>query len=155
MLFRSRADTLALLPRVYSQAKGMHHYRSTAKSNYRGYLQGEQVRLKKYFYVLRPLLAVRWLEQHHTPAPMEFEKLLAMIAGETALLKDIDALLAVKRAGEETDLAPPVKSLNAFIEAELVRFEAAMPVNDLRTENIETLNVLFRELLAETWRQAA
>lgn len=152
---RFRAATLALLPRVYSQAKGIHHYRSTAKSNYRGYLQAERVRLKKYFYVLRPLLAVRWLEAHGTPAPMAFDELLVTISGETSLLRDIHALLADKKSGLETDLAPPLPGLNRFIESELARLEAAPPVVTPRAENIETLNTVFRELVGETWQAQA
>jgi predicted nucleotidyltransferase len=148
---RFRAATLALLPRVYAQAKGIHHYRSTAKTNFRGYLQAEHVRRKKYFYVLRPLLAVRWLEKHGTPAPMEFDRLLTMIDGEDALLRDIQALLAEKKAGQETDLGPRIASLNAFIDGELRRLDAAMPRIESRTESIETLNSLFRALLTETW----
>jgi uncharacterized protein len=148
---RFREATLALLPRVYAQAKGIHHYRSTAKTNFRGYLQADLVRRKKYFYVLRPLLAVRWLEKHGTPAPMEFERLLTMINGEHALLREIHALLAEKKAGQETDLAPKIPGLNAFIDTELRRLDAAIPRVEARTESIETLNTLFRALLTETW----
>jgi uncharacterized protein len=146
---RFRTAALDLLPRVYSKAKGIHHYRSTAKTNFRGYLQTDLVRLKKYFYVLRPLLAVRWLEQHGTPAPMEFEKLLPLIEGEDALLRDIHALLAQKRSSEERDLAPRIESLNAFIDAELRRLEANPPAMETRTENVEALNRLFRALVRE------
>jgi len=35
-----------------------------------------QVRLKKYFYVLRPLLAVSWMEQGRGQVPVEFDVLL-------------------------------------------------------------------------------
>jgi predicted nucleotidyltransferase len=49
--------------------------------------------LKKYFYVLRPLLAVRWLERYGTAAPIEFSKLLHLIGENHSLLADIDALL--------------------------------------------------------------
>jgi predicted nucleotidyltransferase len=51
-----RADALRVLPVIYTPAKGIYHYRSMAKTNYRGYLRERIVRLKKYFYVLRPLL---------------------------------------------------------------------------------------------------
>jgi len=49
----------AILSELYSVEKGIYHYRSMAKTNYRGYLKEEIVPLKKYFYVLRPLLAIR------------------------------------------------------------------------------------------------
>jgi predicted nucleotidyltransferase len=55
--FLSKA--LQALPRIYAPEKGIYHYRSMAKTNYRGYLREPMVRLKKYFYVLRPLLAAK------------------------------------------------------------------------------------------------
>lgn len=77
---------------MYSCQKGIYHYRSMAKTNYRGYLRAERVPLKKYFYVLRPLLAVRWLERHQQAAPIEFEKLLAVAPQDAALHADIQTL---------------------------------------------------------------
>lgn len=44
-----------------------------AKTNYRGYLRDDRVPIKKYFYVLRPLLSIMWLEKYGEPAPIEFE----------------------------------------------------------------------------------
>lgn len=64
-----------LLPKVYSVDKGIYHYHSMAKTNYRGYLREDLVPIKKYFYVLRPLLSIMWLEKYLEPAPIEFEKL--------------------------------------------------------------------------------
>jgi uncharacterized protein len=86
----------ALLPEVYSSESGIYHYRSMAKTNYRGYLQAEKVPLKKYFYVLRPLLSVRWIEKHGTAAPLEFERLLPLIEDRAGLTGDIQDLLALR-----------------------------------------------------------
>ena len=47
-----------------------------ASSNYENYLQGEEVRIKKYFYVIRPLLAAKWIADHGTQPPMLFRELL-------------------------------------------------------------------------------
>ena len=38
---------------------GLYHYLGTAMGNYREYLGGAFVKLKKYFYVIRPLLACK------------------------------------------------------------------------------------------------
>jgi uncharacterized protein len=38
------------------------------------------VRLKKYLYVLRPLLAIRHIEQTGTPPPIEFQVLVDSVA---------------------------------------------------------------------------
>ncbi|MES2949593.1 MAG: nucleotidyltransferase domain-containing protein [Pseudomonadota bacterium] len=138
-----------LLPDVYSCENGMYHYRSMAKTNYRGYLQADRVPLKKYFYVLRPLLSVRWLERYGNAAPIEFQKLLHLLEDEPALVADIESLLARKRLAPELGLDLPVPSINAFIERELNRLEGFAPPIHQRTEVLSNLNTVFQAVLDE------
>ena len=49
--------------RTLSCKAGMYHYYGTARKNFIEYLQGENVKYKKYFYVLRPILACKWIEE--------------------------------------------------------------------------------------------
>lgn len=140
----------SLLPQIYSCRRGIHHYRSMAKTNYRGYLQNDLVPLKKYFYVLRPLLAVRWLEAYSRPAPIEFGKLLHLIDGHTALVQDIQDLLERKRAAPEMGLAPPVASIHSFIESELQRFDGVDPESEPPSRQAaEQLDGLFLRCLPD------
>lgn len=113
-----------LLPRVYSCEHGMHHYRSAASKNFRGYLKADLVRVKKYFYVLRPLLAVRWLERYGTAPPIEFDKLLHLIDDNRPLQSDVEALLA--------------------------RLEGILPPKSQRGEVLSTLDDVFHRTLRET-----
>lgn len=146
------AEARKLLSTVYSCERGIYHYRSMAKTNYRGYLKAaDLVPLKKYFYVLRPLLSVRWLERYGTAAPIEFSKLLHLIEGEHALLGDIDTLLAKKRAAPEMGLDKPFASIDAFIESELARLETITPDQVQKSEVLPQLNDLFHRILAQTW----
>lgn len=142
-----------LLPQVYRLDSGIHHYRSMAKTNYREHLQAEMVRLKKYFYVLRPLLAVRWLQTYQTPAPIEFDKLLHLIDDAPLLQADIAALLAQKRFTPELGLSPKVPRINDFIEAELARPVA--PEYSERPNVMPALNNLFQQVLNEAGAAAA
>ena len=121
-----------------------------AKTNFRGYLKGDLVPLKKYFYVLRPLLSVRWLQRYGFAAPIEFEKLLHLIEDKPDLVADIHALLERKRAAPEMGLEPPVRSINAFIETELERLESFTPPSPQRGEIISKLNDVFHHSLRET-----
>ena len=141
----------ALMNTVYSVESGMYHYRSMAKTNYRGYLQQEQVPLKKYFYVLRPLLAVRWMERFGTPAPIEFGKLVAMVESDRPLVQAIDALLEQKRMSPELGLSPQVPAIHDFIVKELERLEGVVPARFERREVEPALSTLFRQVLAEAW----
>lgn len=137
-----------LLPAIYSCHRGIHHYRSMAKTNFRGYLREDMVPLKKYFYVLRPLLSVRWLEAYARPAPIEFGELLHLIDGQEKLVEDIHTLLEQKRRSPEMGLAPQVASIHGFIEAELQRLESIDP-EPTRCANdaTERLNALFLRCL--------
>ena len=65
-----------LMMHYFSSKKTLYHYISMAEGNYREYLQGEIVRVKKYFYVLRPVLACQWILDRGTPPPMLFSELL-------------------------------------------------------------------------------
>ncbi|SFN75386.1 hypothetical protein SAMN03159304_00919 [Pseudomonas sp. NFACC24-1] len=147
--FHERAK--ALLPQVYSVESGIYHYRSMAKTNFRGYLQSPEVPLKKYFYVLRPLLSVRWLERFNKPAPIEFDALRQVIDGEPELHRAIDDLLAIKRASPEMGLSPQIMPIQRFIERELHRLEAVKPTRSERKEVEPLLSELFRSVLKETW----
>ncbi len=145
--FHARA--LTLLPEVYAIESGIHHYRSMAKTNDRGYLHAAQVPLKKYFYVLRPLLSVLWLERYGTPAPIEFHALLHLINDQPALLDEIGALLERKRHAPEMGLSAPIAPIDIFIGSELDRLETLHPVMIRRATALHGLNALFHAVLAE------
>jgi len=105
------------------------------------------VALKKYFYALRPLLSVRWLERYGTPAPIEFDKLLHLVDEDRPLLDDIDALLAKKRAAPEMGLAPQVPGIHRFIERELERLELTKPAGASPAAGMDRLNGVFRGIV--------
>jgi len=137
-----------VMPAIYSVKKGIYHYRSMAKTNYRGYLKGDMVPLKKYFYVLRPLLSIMWLEKYCEPAPIEFDKLLTLISDNECLSLRIEELLEKKKRSLEKELAPPIAELNQFIETELERLEKYNEHPGTRVNDISMLNALFHEVLS-------
>ena len=134
----------ALMKDVYSFEKGIYHYRHMAKTNYREYLKGELVPLKKYFYVLRPLLAIQWLEKYQQPAPIEFDTLRELIADNQALNAEISTLLERKRKSLEKEKIPAIPVLNQFIESELTRLEKYALKAQGRDVSFDALNQLFK-----------
>src|SRR5690606_13582458 len=144
--FRSRA--LRALPQIYAPEKGVYHYRSMAKTNFRGYLKEPMVRLKKYFYVLRPLLAARWVESTRSAAPIEFDKLLSLVS-DGPVLEAIHALLINKRGTPELGMAPAVPELNRFIEAELSQEVHEIPKKSRDPRVVDLLNDMFHSTLRE------
>lgn len=139
----------ALLNSTYTLEKGIYHYRSMAKTNYRGYLMAEVVPLKKYFYVLRPLLATRWIETYRSAPPIEFAALLHLLPEEEGLLEEIHKLLERKKLALEKELAPRIDKLNAFIESELARLENFSVEQEEKNAGMQDLNHLFQRILRE------
>jgi uncharacterized protein len=144
--FRQRA--VEALPTIYRPQKGIYHYRSMAKTNYWGYLQEPMVRLKKYFYVMRPLMAARWIDRTHSAPPIEFGKLMSTLEGEPAVMAAVNSLLEKKRVTAELGLAESVPELNAFIEAELDGHIVAAPAKPQSSGVVELLNDIFHQSLS-------
>jgi uncharacterized protein len=121
------AQLCRLAAEQLSLERAYHHYLSMAQSNTRGYLQGDMVRYKKYLYVLRPLLATRWIRQGLGAPPMRFAELAQGTLDDVQLLEEINRLLAVKMQASEADTSPPWPVLHRFIEEELVLADAQRP----------------------------
>ncbi|MDR1389360.1 MAG: nucleotidyltransferase domain-containing protein [Treponema sp.] len=106
----------------FSPISAVYHYLHMANGNYRQFLKADEVKIKKYFYVLRPVMACMWIENYKETPPMEFEKLLSQI-NDKALLDKINELLARKKAGIEMGIEPKIEIINNFIEDSLKHFE--------------------------------
>lgn len=127
IVYRAEASFLQAMReasrQVHQPERSFHHYLHMARKNYREYLRGDTVRLKKYLYVLRPLLAALWIEQGRGAAPMRFQELVDGILTDPGLLSAIERLLAIKRRSTERQQGQPMPIINAFIEAALARLE--------------------------------
>ena len=114
----------ALAERSFAPVRGYHHYVSMAKKNLREHLYGDVVRYKKYLYVLRPLLAARWIRSGRGVPPMRFAELVAATVSEAALVDEINALLEVKMRQGESATSPRWAGIHDFIERELALAQA-------------------------------
>jgi predicted nucleotidyltransferase len=137
---------------VFSPKASMHHYLSMAKGNFREYLQSEEVRIKKYFYVLRPILACLWIEKYDTNPPILFQSLLNELVVDPGLRSEIDHLLECKMSGEELDLEKRIDVINDYVESEIARLtEYANSFDANPNDRTEMLDELFRKYLNTVW----
>jgi predicted nucleotidyltransferase len=113
----------------FSPISSVYHYLHMANGNYRQFLLGHEVKIKKYFYVLRPIMACMWIENYKESPPMEFEKLLVQISDEK-LLNKIKELLQRKKSGIEMGIEPKIEIINNFIEAKIKYFEDTVSAYD-------------------------
>ena len=142
-----RQDMLALTPTYYSPRGCAWHYLHMARGNQREYLRGDPVRLKKYLYVLRPLLAIRWLESGRGVVPMPFHELVATLLPEGPLRDAIGQLLAAKQGSAELAWGPRVPVLSDWIAAELARLESGPLLESTAKADPALLDRTFRDWL--------
>ena len=147
-------DDIAVKAKEYfSEKAAIYHYYGTANSTYQKYLMEENVKYKKYFYALRPLLCCRWVERYHEAPPMRFDELLNLFDGteidlSEELLSEINRLVDIKKETKESDLNEHIPVIITFIKTELERQKAiADSLTDDRKSDYTELNELFRSLI--------
>jgi predicted nucleotidyltransferase len=109
----------------YSPVAACHHYLAICRGTMERELGGTEVKIKKYFYMLRPILAASWIERFKTVPPMEFEPLRAMLDGRNEINSAVEDLLEQKRSTDERVPIPRVKEVDGFLESELSRLTDA------------------------------
>lgn len=146
------AKLRALLKNFYSGYACMYHYWNMVKGKYRNYVRDDTVRLKQYFYLLRPLLAIRWLERDWGVPPTEFSTLVDEVLDDASLIADIKHLIERKKQGNELAQDKPITSIGNYIDAEMTRLQDVRFEAYVNKPKLDDLNQLFRESLLEVWQ---
>ena len=139
-----------IMDRYFSCKSGLYHYLSMAERNYKEFLQSDDVKVKKYFYVLRPVLACKWILHKLNNPPMSFAELVESEL-EDRLKPAVQRLLDIKMNAPEIKTVPRVNEINDYIVMaidELKKEIAAFPAEH-RAE-WAPLNQLFLQTLLDS-----
>jgi predicted nucleotidyltransferase len=135
----------ALMSSYFSSRAGMHHYLSMAKGVFESDLSAEMVKLKRYFYALRPVLAAKWIADIKSVPPMDFNSLSVLMPEQISTL--VDELLSIKAKVDESFLIERNWEVNTFID-ECIRYcETRVPLANNNGDEVE-LNKLFKRSVA-------
>jgi uncharacterized protein len=145
-------ELLDLAPSHYAPRAGIYHYLNLTTSCYQEHLQSDLVKLKKYFYALRPILAASWIIQQRTYPPMVFDKLLELIVDRQEIRAEIDSplerlrqrLLTIKAAANESTMIPVSPILNNFIATEIENCRQAVKLIPNPHIDVSVLDRLFQ-----------
>lgn len=124
-----------LIPHFFQPARALFHYLSMASTTHTDYLSGDQVRLKKLFYFLRPVLACRWIEHTRTQPPTEFSRLVAaswVNDEERGWIAELAAHKVVQREGDTSALPA---FLRPWMQAQLDHLALIGPGLAHKTDN--------------------
>ena len=113
----SEIQILRYLHDLYFNPKScIYHYLHMAQGNYDEYLKKDNVKLKRYFYVLRPILGCEWIERYNTSPPILFHSLVDTLIKNSDLRQAIEKLLIQKKHSEELDYGPRIPIINNFLQ---------------------------------------
>lgn len=131
----------------FDPTRAYHHYLSMATGQARVFLSAPSVRHKKYFYVLRPLLACELLLDKREAIPMRFSELVDAVVVPKPVLEAIGDLLAAKQLMEETARGPRVPVLDQWIEGRIAWLRQTAPPA-ANTPDLRRLDEFFVSALA-------
>ncbi len=123
--------------------KAMYHYLSMANHNYNTYLTGDEVRLKKYFYALRPVLAASWVVDKGTPPPMLFDELVKAEM-EPGLQTVVEELVRIKKGTPEIGAGPKIPEIDEYLKEQLDILQDAANKAENRKNDWDKLEDFFR-----------
>ncbi len=137
------------LPRVCA-----HHYLRVARRNYKLWFDRPSMPPKKWFYMLRPLLAVQWLLEDRGLVPVPFEVLFQGLELPEELRQDVRTLLAWKQSdasnNDQADSVQSLPHLRDFVHQELHRRLASKITKQPCDLPRDALNTFFQETVASS-----
>ena len=137
------ASLRELASECFIPKKSLYHYVSMAKHNYNTYLTDDEVRIKKYFYALRPVLAARWVAHNSTAPPMLFDELIEAEL-RPDLLTVVEELVRVKKEISELGTGPKIPELDRYIREQMELMQEAADKAENRKNDWDKLEGFFR-----------
>ncbi|MXZ79870.1 MAG: nucleotidyltransferase domain-containing protein [Gammaproteobacteria bacterium] len=141
----------ALADRIAFARPAHFHYLHLGRSAYDSKIgDHEAVATKKYFYAIRPALALRWLRIRPDPPPMDLPGLRAGLQLERELDEAIERLVVAKAEAAELGTGPRIGEIDRFIEGEFALAGAAsVPSGAGDPDLLEDANRVFCEIVDE------
>ncbi len=141
--FRS-ALWAAALP-CHQPRSAIHHYLGICHNSLTTGVTGDAINIKKYFYVLRPLLAAKWVADRGTVPPMQFAPLLEQVPADSEFRQAVAQLWIEKERAREGELTPLVPAIQNFIALEMERCKTIANEMKKKTTENETLDAFFKQ----------
>jgi predicted nucleotidyltransferase len=99
---------------LYNPIASMYHYNRMYVRHDERYLQKESCNMKRFLYYLRGVLACKWIDANRTLPPIAFRKLMDATVEDSAMRARIEALIRLKKDGEEHDIKVVDKELMVY-----------------------------------------
>ena len=138
---------LALQPRFFNAKRAMYSYLKTAEQTLTQGLVDGRIGIKRFFYVVRPLLACEWIDRHGTMPPVELSQLMEIDTLPDDVRGETQALMEQKAEMTDNPSIALSQTLLDWLEASrkrMARISDSLP-NGTARPDAEPLNVVFRD----------
>ncbi|MEM9146957.1 MAG: nucleotidyltransferase domain-containing protein [Pseudomonadota bacterium] len=153
-------ELLAFGRRVLRRRPVMWHYlRLAERQMERLRTEDGRVRLKPYFYTVRPVLALRWLRLRAEAAvpPMDMARLLDEAQPDASVTERIQALIEEKRAAEGALSSATLTDIDAMIGDEIAEAKAELgdgrpEMRGQHSDEADDMHIRWTRAMEEVWQ---
>ena len=136
-------DLKELAKMFFSPVAVMHHYLSMSKKYHELCLEGENIRLKRYFYALRTAIAGKWVKETLTVPTTEMQNMYSIL--DQKLTEKINELINIKSSQKEDYLHPREPMIDSFLSQTIRENEEAAPGLPASKGDIGLLDDFYRK----------
>ncbi len=123
----------------------VNHYLGIARGAMETVINGDEIKIKKLFYVLRPLLSAKWCLEKNTIAPMTIGPLLTLMPEHLQLL--VKDLIVLKSTLAEAFIIKIDPNLLRYIDDEFKNCTEGAKELPKESFGIEMLDTFFRNTI--------
>lgn len=131
----------------FSRRSNTFHYLGIAKSALAALEENNEIKIKKLFYVLRPLLAAQWCLEKEKIAPMTMTDLLEILPKNDQVKTAIAELIQYKETTKEEDRIVVGRELREFIHTTFERIAETGKSLGKDTFEAEMLDTFFQKTI--------
>jgi predicted nucleotidyltransferase len=136
-----KEELWALCRHYFSRRSNIHHYLGIAQGALAGMTNGNEIAIKKLFYVLRPLLAAKWCLEKQSIAPMTIGPLMTLLPAH--LQEQVSTLITIKSTAAEGHIIRIDAELKTYIDQEFARIDEASKSLEKEPFGAEKLDEFF------------
>ena len=130
-----------------------YHYLGLARNMLSEIENADEAKIKKYFYVLRPVANLNFIWQHRKMPHMEYDETLLETNPDSEILSAVKDLKELKITLREHDKIPQNKFLIAYFKTEIERFDSCLKeMRHTKNRNYGPVDETFRSIIEYVWK---
>jgi len=140
-----------LSKKYFLPRKSIYHYLGLSNALIKKHFEKETIPIKKYFMIMRSMLASLWIKTHQSPVPVAFSDLLSVVEDQPKTLLAIHQLMRLKK---ETKEGKPIKRIDVLDQFIFDKRKAcsiyaeSLPKQQLN--DLENIDTFFRGVLIKS-----